>query len=362
MKQSLAFLISITLHCGVFAQTKYHDASQFQLIGKISPETETLYERLPAILKNNCRVPVWNLGKHTSGLAIRFRTNSTHISAKWEVLTNNHMEHMTDLGIKGVDLYAWEVDHWQYVNSGRPSGKVNEKIIISNMSPLEKEYMLYLPLYDGLISLSIGVDSLSIIEKPKLNFPNVKNPIVVYGTSITQGGCASRPGMSYNNILSRRLNNEVINLGFSGNGQLDYEIAEVMSKKHDASLFILDFIPNVNAQQIVEKTNRFVNIIRKENPKTPILFIETIIFPHSYYDQNTHEIIKEKNKLLKKEFYRLKSMDMENIYYLSGDNLIGNDFEATVDGIHLTDLGFIRFAEELHKKIRRITQKSNKPL
>ena len=358
----ILLLIFLTLSYSIPAQIMYYDASQFHLIGKISPETETLYERLPAVLKDNCREPVWNLGKHTSGLAIRFRTNSTHISAKWEVLTNNHMDHMTDLGIKGVDLYAWEVDHWQYVNSGRPSGKVNEKTIISNMLPLEREYMLYLPLYDGVVSLSIGVDSLSTIEKPKLNFPDVKNPIVVYGTSITQGGCASRPGMSYTNILSRMLNNEVINLGFSGNGQLDYEVAEVISKKHDASLFILDFIPNVNAQQIVEKTTHFVEIIRKKNPETPILFIETIIFPHSFYDKNTRSIITEKNKLLKKEFFHLKSMGMENIHYLSSENLIGNDSEATVDGIHLTDLGFIRFAEELHKKIKQISQRNNRPL
>ncbi len=357
MKQTFIYLISLTLHLSVFAQTKYYDASQFQLIGKISPETETLYERLPANLKDNCREPVWNLGKHTSGLAIRFKTNSTQISAKWEVLTNNHMDHMTDLGIKGIDLYAWETNHWQYVNSGRPSGKINETKIISNMSPIDREYLLYLPLYDGLVSLSIGVDSLSIIGIPKLKFPDAKNPIIVYGTSITQGGCASRPGMSYTNILSRALNKEIINLGFSGNGQLDYEIAEVMANRHDASLFVLDFIPNVNAQQIIEKTAHFTNIIRNKNPRIPILFIETIIFPHSHYDKNTHKIITEKNMLLKKEFYNLKSIGMENIYYLSGNNLIGNDGEATVDGIHLTDLGFIRFADELEGKILQIINK-----
>ncbi|WP_294082250.1 SGNH/GDSL hydrolase family protein [Proteiniphilum sp. UBA5384] len=357
MNRIIFTLLAIILYLDtsqIRAQTAYYDADQFPLIGKASDETETRYERLPAYLKDACRPPVWDLGKNTSGLAIRFRTNSTAISAKWEVAGDNRMNHMTETGIKGVDLYTWEGYHWQPVKAGLPSGKVNEQTIISNMTSQEREYMLFLPLYDGVVSLSVGVDSSAYIKKPALPYPDTTHPILVYGTSITQGGCATRPGMSYTNILARRLNREVINLGFSGNGQLDYEIAELMATRRDASLFILDFIPNVNAKQLTEKTKPFFDILRKANPETPILFVETVIFPHSYYDKNIYGVITEKNRLLREEYEKIKREGDKNIYYLANDELIGNDGEATVDGIHFTDLGFLRFSDKLHDTIQHI--------
>lgn len=356
MKKGNLFLVCVLymLASQIHAQTVYYDADQFPLIGKTSDDTETRYERLPVYLKDICRPPVWNLGKNTSGLAIRFRTNSTAISAKWEVVGNNQMNHMTETGIKGVDLYAWEEDHWQPVKAGLPSGKVNEQTIISNMTPQEREYMLFLPLYDGVVSLSIGIDATTRIESPALPYPATDHPVLVYGTSITQGGCASRPGMSYTNILTRTLNTEVINLGFSGNGQLDYEIAELMATRRDASLFILDFIPNVNTTQLVEKTNPFFAILRKANPETPILFLETVIFPHSFYDKSIYKTITEKNRLLKEEYEKIKREGDENVYYLANDDLIGSDAEATVDGIHFTDLGFLRMADHLAASIHEI--------
>lgn len=353
-KVQLLTVIACFIALQIEAQTVYYDAVDFPLIGKTSDATETRYERLPASLKDVSRAPVWNLGKNTSGLAIRFRTNSTSISARWEVTGDNAMNHMTDTGIKGVDLYAWEEEQWKPVKAGLPSGKVNERMIISNMSPTMREFMLFLPLYDGISSLAVGVDSTATITPPALPYPDTTHPILVYGTSITQGGCATRAGMSYTNILTRKLNKEVINLGFSGNGQLDYEIAELMSTRKDASMFILDFIPNVNENQLIEKTRKFFDILRVANPEKPILFVETIIFPHSFYDKKVLENITEKNRLLREEFEKIKQEGDRNVYYLTHDNLIGTDGEATVDGIHLTDLGFLRIAESLHHSIQQI--------
>ena len=102
--------------------------------------------------------------------------------------------------------------------------------------------------------------------------------------------------MSYTNILGRMMNREVINLGFSGNGQLDYEIAKLMSQRTDAGLYILDFIPNVNLEQIREKTARFVEILRNENSEIPLLFVESITFTHSFYDRHIFDTVTEKNK------------------------------------------------------------------
>lgn len=348
-------LLLIGSACTLQSQTVWHDGALFPLLGKTCDSTETRYERLPAALKEVSRPPVWHLGKNSSGLAIRFRSNSTQISARWDLLEDVSMNHMTDTGIKGLDLYAWNGQRWQFVNSGRPTAKMNEQQIISGMTPLEREFMLYLPLYDGVTSLSIGVDSLSTISSPHLAIPTREKPVICYGTSITQGGCVTRAGMSYTNILGRKMNREVINLGFSGNGQLDYEIAELMRSRKDAGLYILDFIPNVNLKQIREKTARFVEILRSENSEIPILFVESIIFPHSIYDRNIFNTVAEKNRALKEEFEKLEAAGDKNIHYLSAKDLIGQDGETTVDGIHLTDLGSVRLAEELFRKIEEIT-------
>ncbi|MDD2475753.1 MAG: SGNH/GDSL hydrolase family protein [Dysgonamonadaceae bacterium] len=359
MKQlRFSFLLTAFLLINSFlinSQVVYYDATHFPLLGKITDETETKFERLPCYLKGNVSRPaIWSLGKNTSGLAIRFRSNTTSVSAKWEVLQNISMNHFTETGIKGLDLYTWENNKWQFVNTARPKEASTQQSIISNMTPQEREFMLFLPLYDGVKSLSIGVDSTSTMTSPQTNYPTIEHPIVVYGTSITQGGCATRPGMSYTNILMRWMNREFINLGFSGNGKLDYEIAEVMAKRNDAGMFVLDFIPNVDISQIKERTKHFVKIIRKENPETPILFVESIVYPHSVFDVNIANYLIEKNKALLAEFNEISMNGDKNVYYLKSDGLIGDDGEGTIDGVHLTDLGFQRFARVIMDKIQSI--------
>ncbi len=338
------------------AQLVYHDASQFSLIGKATKNTETLYERLPSVLEEVTRKPVWNLGKNTAGLAIRFASDAQTLGAKWTLSEGVVMNHMTPTGIKGLDLYCLEGKKWVFVNSARPKteGKENETTIINNMSKQMREYMLYLPLYDGLTHLEIGVDSLSSIQMPNVDLPKTQKPIVAYGTSILQGGCASRAGMAHTNILERWLNREVINLGFSGNGQLDYEIAEMMAEV-DASVFVLDFMPNVDVEQINEKMENFYSILRKQHPNTPIIFIENPIFPQATYDLHMRNVVAQKNEALNAIFKAISKND-RNVSLLSSGDIIGLDNEATVDGIHFTDLGFMRYADFLYPILKKMIE------
>jgi hypothetical protein len=352
MKTAIYIIISLLIPLSINGQIIFHDASSFPLLGKATQKTETRYERLPDSLKSITRPPVWELGQNSAGLAVRFRSNSTTIAARWELLLNRNMNHMTATGTKGLDLYCLEDGQWRFVNSGRPAGKKNEAVIISNMQPKEREYMLYLSLYDGVTALSIGIDSLAHISQPEINAPIREKPIVFYGTSILQGGCASRPGMAHTNILSRWLNREVINLGFSGNGKLDYEIAEVIANV-DASLYVLDFVPNASPAEIREKTEHFYAIIRDKHPDTPILFVEDPLFTHSLFDQRIAKEIKEKNIAINQVVNLLKERGDRNITLISSENMIGTDGEATIDGIHFTDLGFMRYAELLHPIIKK---------
>lgn len=362
MKKTLTttlFLLFTLVSWGVKAQLVYHDAGQFQLLGKSTDKTETLYERLSTDLKDTTREPVWNIGKRTAGLAVRFSTNARTIGAKWSLYEDRLTNNMTATGTKGLDLYCLEGDNWVFVNSARPNvtGKENEVTIIQNMDSSEKEFMLYLPLYDGVTSLEIGVDSLAVIKNAKASLPEILKPVVAYGTSILQGGCASRPGMAHTNILSRWLNKEIINLGFSGNAQLDYEIAEQIADV-DASIFILDFMPNVNVGQINEKMEKFYSIIRSKHPDTPILFVENPLYPQMTYDLYVKDVVLKKNKALQEVYAKLEKTD-KNISLISSATIIGNDNEATVDGIHFTDLGFMRYAEYLYPILKGILENEN---
>ena len=339
-----ALIFGLLLAASTHAQLLYHDASAFPLLGKATDATLTRYERLPASLKSVSRKPLWDLGRNSAGLALRFRSNSTCIGAKWEVRDNRSMNHMTPAGIKGLDLYCLQDGKWVFAGSGRPQGKVNEATIVKNMDPEEREYLLYLSLYDGVTSLAIGVDSLSTLDQPTVDLPVREKPVVFYGTSILQGGCASRPGMAHTNILERWLNRECINLGFSGNALLDLEIAELIATV-DASMFVLDFLPNATVEQMKERAEKFYSIVRSKHPETPILFVEDPIFTHTLYDERIAKEVQRKNDILKEIFNRLKKENEKNIILISSKNMLGEDGEATIDGIHFTDLGMMRYAD-----------------
>ena len=214
-----------------FNNIKYYGEESFLLEGTFIHDSlkENRYDRLPASYKEIVREPVWDLSKHSSGLSIRFLSNSSVITAKWEVLNNFSMDHMPDTGIKGVDLYFKDNDEWQYVNTGVPVGFKNEYKLVENMDNELREYKVFLPLYDGIKNIEIGVDSISYVKRPERND---KKPIIFYGTSITQGACASRPGMAHTNIISRKLNRDVINFGFSGNGRMEQSIAKLISNSN----------------------------------------------------------------------------------------------------------------------------------
>jgi hypothetical protein len=169
--------ILLTLSAGLLltlmpchAQTAWHDAAEFPLLGKISDATETRYERLPAALKAESRPPVWELGKNTAGLSIRFRTNSTQVAARWTSLAGSVMNHMALTGIRGLDLYCLDEGVWRYAGTGCPAtGKTTEKTLVGGMTPAEREFILFLSLYDGITNLEIGIDSNAVIISRRSN-------------------------------------------------------------------------------------------------------------------------------------------------------------------------------------------------
>ena len=242
----------------------YTDASPFPIYGKRIENTSATYERLPASLEGVIRQPVWDLAHHSAGISVRFRSDSPSIKLRWVSFGLHTMNHMTDTGTRGLDLYTQDpVDgHWRFARSARPQkDTLNDLTVISGMETVMREYIVYLSLYEGVKKLEIGVEEGSVIDQPALDSPRKGSPIVMYGTSILQGGCANRPGMAFTNIISRELDREVVNLGFSGNARLDYEIAELMAAVKDPSLFVLDNVPNCEASLIDERQEKFFRTI-----------------------------------------------------------------------------------------------------
>lgn len=333
---------------------KYVNASDYLILGKAFDQTEALYERLPAYLKDSLRKDLWALGRNSSGIAIRFRTDAKNIAARWTLLNNFRMNHMTDVGIRGLDLYRYEDGKWRFVNSGRPTlgQKENQKMIISNMQGDMYEYMLYLPLYDGITALEIGVDSSAVVEQPQLSTPRRGKPVLIYGTSVTQGGCASRPGMVYTALLSRALDKEVLNLGFSGNGRLDLEIARALADYTDPSVFVLDCMPNCTYKEVAERGVKFIEILRAKHPDTPILVVDNFRYPHSEIDLTVKGNLDKKEAEVEKVVAHFREKGDRNIHYLKYDGYISP--ESTVDGVHLTDRGFTEMADRYYRELKKI--------
>ena len=312
----------------------WHNASEFPLYGKVVDTTNSRYERLPSYLNGVTRTPVWNLGRNSAGLYIRFSSNSQALYFKWTPLFNKTMSHMADTGTKGLDLYALTDEGWRFVRCARPKsgstakGEVFDAKLVCGKE--EREYMVYLPLYDGLISLEIGVEEGAFIKAPSIESPSNEKPVIMYGSSILQGGCCSRPGMAHTNILSRRLDRTVINLGFSGNALIDYEIAEYMASHKDPGVFVLDYVPNATKDHINERAEKFFRILRNAHPDVPIIFVELPNYPPRRFDRGSERNCLARNEAQRSVYEKLKKAGEKKIFYIESDGMLGTDGEATV--------------------------------
>jgi len=342
----------------------YYGREHFLIEGTAIADSlkESPYDRLPISYKEKVREPVWDLSKASAGITVRFHSNSTSINLKWTVLNDLDMPHMASTGIKGIDLYTKYNNKWRYVttagalvglktykNKSIPADSINEYELIKNMSPDFREYKLFLPLYDGVTKLEIGIDNNALINKAS---PNPVKPIVFYGTSITQGGCASRPGMAHTNIISRKLDVDCINYGFSGNGRMEMPIVELISDI-DASFYVIECLQNMDSEQVRERVRPLVDMIRTKHPLTPIVLVENMMYTTAFLDQTIETTLIQENEALKNEFDKIIKRGTPNIFYIKDNKDFLSDNEGTVDGVHLTDLGFLRYADYLIENFKK---------
>lgn len=327
-------------------ETRWYDIRELPVEGRGWSETRSFYDRLPAKAEGVVRDPVWSLSQHSAGMRVRFVTDATAIQAHWKLRGGSlALPHMPATGVSGLDLYARDDQgRWRWVANGRPTQfPDNQQLLAGSLDGAAREYCLYLPLYNGVETVELGLPAQATLRQPP-DYPAGVRPVVFYGTSITQGGCASRPGMTYAAILGRWLDLPTINLGFSGNGKMEPEMAQLLAEL-DPSVYVLNCLPNMSPDEVTERIEPFVRALRAAHAETPIVLAED----RSYANASWQPALRERNAssraALRGAYERLLQAGVTGLHYAPGDSQLGADGEDTVDGSHPTDLGFLRMAE-----------------
>lgn len=310
---------------------------------------QAAYDRLPQKAQHIVRPVLWDLSKQSAGEFINFTTNSNTIYVRFKVKGVQSNPQMPATGVSGVDLYAKHSSgNWNWIKATLKFGDTITYKFENIKDPASYDFFrLYLPLCNVVEWLQIGVpDEKSCTLIPAKN----EKPIVAYGTSIMHGAYASRPGLAWTNILGRKLNADVINLGFSGNGQLEPSMIDLINEV-DAKLYILDCMPNLwdktkfTAEEIEKRMRHAENEIHKNHPGVPIIFAEHCSGKDGI---NLDTIMAKKyiavNKITSEIFKIMKKESIKNIYQLTASQ-INFDTESTLDGTHPNDIGMMKYAD-----------------
>jgi lysophospholipase L1-like esterase len=368
MKSLLLFLYAVLYSTTALTQTSPNyvwwspDQSDFPTIeGQAWPkEVKHPYDRLPATAEKTVRKEVWTLGRQSAGLIIRFKASTDQVIVKYVVEGQHALPHMPATGVSGVDLYAINSDGDYLWCGGKYS--FGDTIQYSftmqpndNYHPKGREYRLYLPPFNTVKWLQIGVPKgASFTPLPV----RIDKPIAVYGTSIAQGGYASRPGMAWTAIVSRQLDRPLINLGFRGYGQLEKEVVGLLAQI-DAKLYVLDCLPNlvgpggIPPEEIRQRILESVRTLRQKRPETPILLVEHAGYTDALINPERRKLYEETNALLQEAFAQLKTEGVGQLYLLTKSE-INLALDAMVDGTHPSDLGMQQYATAYEKSIRTI--------
>ena len=330
----------------------YTDASLLGMVNK--PQAGgPLYHRMDVARYPELNTTVNRYYQFSTGLAVTFRTDSRNIYARWTTLNKSNRFETPLIAQKGLDLYIKKNGEWIFAGTGTPNHSAeHDAPLIQNMEEGVKECLLYLPLFDNVEKLEIGVDTSSMLEA----LPNpFKHKVVVIGSSITHGVGVSRPGMAYPARLERAMEMEFCNLGASGQCKLDMFYARIAAET-EADAFVFDTFSNPNAKQIEERLADFVARIRTAHPNTPLIFLQTEVRETGNFNLKRRSFEQDKRTAAERGLEELMKKD-KNIYFINPGMPLGDDHEATVDGVHPTDMGHERILEHIQPKIEKILRK-----
>ncbi|MET6997616.1 SGNH/GDSL hydrolase family protein [Chitinophaga defluvii] len=312
-------------------------------------EVAQFYDRLPARAQEKVSPSVWYQSQESTGLMIRFYSRSPEIRVRYTVSRELSKAHMPDTGMSGLDLYAMNRSgQWEWSSGKCNFGDTIEYQYSSLKHDFFREYHLYLPHHNQVKWLEIGVpENAQLTPLPV----SQDKPIVVYGTSITQGLAAPRSGLTWTAILERRLQTPVINLGFAGSGRLDESVMNLMGEL-DAKIYVLDYFPNLLGQEEAIKTSLIaaVKILRQKRPGVPVLIVAHAV---SLNRARQGQYLKT-NEAFQEAFEQLKASGVKNIFYLSADSIGIKEENLAIDGVHPKVSGMELYGAAYEKVIRRI--------
>ena len=318
------------------------------------------YNRLPDRIVETLPKNVAKLSKQTAGERLCFTTDSKNITVRYKVKRKPQMPHMPATGVSGVDLYTTDKDGKELWLAPKYSFKDTVKFTYSKIEPLNMageshRYTLFLPLYNEVVWMEIGVD-----EGAEFTFERASSlrPIVTYGTSICQGACASRPAMAWTNILQRRLDYPIVNMGFSGSAYFETPVIDALSEI-DAAVYVIDGMPNaytIPAPALQDTLAKAVRQLRAKHPDTPIVLVDHCGYSHGavykkYRDAQDHALF-----ALEEVYQQLRKEGVKNLYRLRYKE-IGMTGEMTVEAIHMSDYGMTNYADAYEPLLRKILRK-----
>ena len=331
---------------------KWIDGKYLPIEGRAFNDTESYYDRLPANVTTNVNGGVRSMKHHTSGMLFRFKTDSRKLSFKWIPYNSGlAMDHMPSTGVSGIDVYRFDESTgvWCYVKTGRIWDATKGGSLVIAWTPGDA-CIVNLPLYNGVRSFELGIDPTAKVEALGPRKSGIDKPVVFYGTSITHGGCCSRPGLGFVNLVGRHLDVPVVGLGFSGSGVMEYEMSEHLAHI-DASCYVLDCLWNMNSnpknpngRSVERNYEPFIRNLRAKRPGVPIVMAEMC----DVYCKGPNE----KDRYMKGLYEKLVAEGWKDLVYLPKDAMYTGDFEGTVDGCHPNDLGMMSMSEAFGKAVK----------
>ncbi|QEC79684.1 SGNH/GDSL hydrolase family protein [Mucilaginibacter ginsenosidivorax] len=374
MNRIVTLLIFCLFNTVSFSQTiagyKWEDPAKagFAVIeGQAWPtETAGTYDRFPPRAQSSLNPNVWNISHSSAGLYIKFKTDAPNLVIRYKVKGDLAMSHMPATGVSGLDLYAldpngkWCLAPGSFTFMDTVTYRYSNIKVSTSFPGRSYEYRLFLPLYNSVSWLQIGVpagNNFAFMPLAK------EKPVLVYGTSIAQGACASRPGLAWTAILQRELDRPVVNLGFSGSGRLEKSVIDLMAEV-DAKIYVLDCMPNLTSFADAEIETRLLASIqglKQKHPLVPILLAEHAAGNvDGLLDTGRNTDYIRVNKVLNQTYSKLIAAGEKNVYLLTNKE-IGFDINSTVDGVHPNDAGMQQYARAYEKVIRAIINEPTGP-
>ena len=353
MIKHLALIAAGVLSLHTAAARKYVDASTLTLIGRTCPMEGNPYYRVDTARYHFDNAAIRRYCGYPAGVAVLFTTDSRSIEARWTTTPRSYGWNMTPVMQRGMDLYIRRDGIWTMAGAARPGLEDRHSgTIVEHMDRQPRECMLYLPTWSELLTLEIGVDDDAVVTPLASPY---KHRVIVFGSSITHGASASRPGMAYPAQLERATGFEFVNLGASGQCKMEQFFAHVAAAC-EADAFLFDSFSNPSAQQIEERLEPFVATIRAAHPTTPLIFLQTEVRESRNFNDKIRKFEDDKRAASEAGMQRLLKQD-KNIYFLNPGMPLGDDHDATVDGVHPSDLGHGRILEVIRPQIVKILKK-----